>query len=170
MTLERFSSHSFLFSCKWYCSRNLKRAKRGTKLIIMQLCCITAPLNSFYLGWDLNEPTVFSRFSAQDTGALGKSLRDPSRRQDGDLLGKLWRVRCVTQDGRRSNLGLRGHFSREEFYFPGQKDLDEEATGKEELFKIQDEKNKKKHFRCDNQWEQRVLHTQEIYLTSLCTC
>lgn len=135
VTLERFSSFFFfLSSCKWYCSLNLKRGKRGTKLIIMQLCCITAPLNSFYLGCDLNEPTVFSRFSAQDNQALRKSRRDARQRRDGDLQG------CVTRAGRPSNLGLRGAFFRKELCSHGQKELDGEVTGKEALLKIQGEK------------------------------
>lgn len=92
----------------------------------MQLCCITAPLNSFYLGCDLNEPTVFSQFSAQDNQALRKSLRDARRRRDGDLQGELWMVGCVTRAGRRSNLGLRGHFSENNYVLMDKKNL----TGK----------------------------------------
>lgn len=64
----------------------------------MQLCCITAPPNSFYLGCGLNEPTVFSRVSAQDTRALGKSPGDVSRQRDGDLQRELWMVRFVKSE------------------------------------------------------------------------
>lgn len=77
-------------------------------------------------------------------------------------------VGCVTRAGRRSNLGLRGAFFRKELCSHGQKELDREVTGKEALLKIQGEK--KTCFRCDNKREQRVLHTQEMDLTSLCTC
>ena len=35
-------------------------SKRGTKLIIMQLCCITAPLNSFHHGEHLTEHVLLT--------------------------------------------------------------------------------------------------------------
>lgn len=131
-------------------------------------------------------PLYSASFLHKTLGPLGKSPRDASRRRDGDSQGELWMVRCVTRAGRRSNLGLRGHFFsfffffREELCFPGQKDLDREVTGKEAISKIQvgtkknppkkTKKQDKKHFRCDNKREQRVPHTQELDLTSLCTC
>lgn len=47
MTLGQFS---FLSSMQMILFFNSLERKRGTKLIIMQLSCITAPLDSFYLG------------------------------------------------------------------------------------------------------------------------
>lgn len=47
MTLERFPFFVLMQMIRFL---NSQGTKRGTKLIIMQLCCIAAPLNSFYFG------------------------------------------------------------------------------------------------------------------------